>query len=192
MQADGIAGLKSNTVMFGWPRKFDRLESILRIMRAISKTGKSTIISYLKWAQEPGQQKQIHIWWRGLKNNGDLMLPLAYLLSLNPDWTGSKIIVRSIVGDEKERESTEAGLRELVPSTRIKAETEVIVKPAHLSVAQVMHEKSRNAAVVFLGMRNTEPGTESEYARKLSEMVKGLNTTIFVHNAGEFAGDLIR
>ncbi|UCE06704.1 MAG: amino acid permease [bacterium] len=53
-QANGIAGLQSNTVMFGWPKKPERLESILRIMRAVSKIGKSTIIARLNWAHEPG------------------------------------------------------------------------------------------------------------------------------------------
>jgi amino acid transporter len=192
MQADGIAGLKSNTVMFGWPAKSDRLESMLRIMRAISKMGKSTIITRLKWAYEPGRDKEINIWWRGLKNNGDLMLLLAYLLSLNPEWSDAKIIIRSVVADEKERESTEASLRDLVPSTRIKVHTEVIVKPQELSVAQVIHAHSRNAAVVFLGLKEPEAGTEADYARLLNEMTSGLCTTIFVLNAGEFAGHLIR
>ncbi len=192
MQADGIAGLKSNTVMFGWPRKCDRLESMLRILRAISKTGKSTVISRLKWAHEPGQDKQIHIWWRGLKNNGDLMLLLAYLLSLNPEWQDARIIVRSIVADEKERERTEASLKEIVPGTRIKAETEVIVKPPDLSVTQVIHAHSREAALVFLGLKEPEAGKEAEYAQQLIEMVSGLNTAIFVHNAGEFSGYLIK
>jgi hypothetical protein len=41
-------------------------------------------------------------------------------------------------------------------------------------------------------LKDPEPGTEAEYAQRLIEMVEGLNTTIFVHNAGEFAGHLIR
>jgi amino acid transporter len=192
MQADGIAGLKSNTVMFGWPKKSGRLESILRIMRAVSKTGKSTIISRLKWGHEPGRQKEIDIWWRGLKNNGDLMLLLAYLLSLNPEWSDARIMVRSVVENDRARKKMEASLNKLVPSTRIKAETEVIVKPKGKTILEVMHEYSRNASVVFLGLREPEPGAESEYAEHMKKMVKGFNTTIFVHNEGEFAGHLIR
>jgi len=191
MQADGIAGLKSNTVMFGWPHRPGRLESILRIMRAVSKTGKSTIISRLKWVHEPGRDKQIDIWWRGLKNNGDLMLLLAYLLSLNPEWNNARIKVRSVVVNERARKKMEASLNKLVPSTRIKAETEVIIKPPDKTIVQVMHEQSRYADMVFLGLREPEPGSESEYADRLNEMVKGFNTVIFVHNAGEFAGHLI-
>jgi len=190
-QANGIAGLQSNTVMFGWPQKTERLKSILRIMRAVSNIGKSTIIARLNWAHEPGQDKQIDIWWRGLKNNGDLMLLLAYLLSLNPEWNDSKIMVRSIVESSEEREKMVDSLNELVPATRIKAMNEVIIKPRDMTVVEVMHSYSSNSDVVFLGLMEPEPGAESEYAKRLIELSKGFNTTIFVHNAGEFAGHLI-
>lgn len=192
IQAHGIAGLQSNTVMFGWPRKQERLESILHTMRAISKTGKSTIISRLNWAHEPGRDMHIDIWWRGLKNNGDLMLLLAYLLSLNPEWRGSKITVRSIVANEEERDTTAASLNALVPSIRIKVDTEVIIKPPDMTVVQVMHAYSRSSDIVFLGLKDPEYGSLSQYAQQLVDIVKGFNTTIFVQNAGEFAGHLIR
>jgi len=190
-QANGIAGLQSNTVMFGWPKKPERLESILRIMRAVSYAGKSSIIARLNWAHEPGQEKQIDIWWRGLQNNGDLMLLLAYLLNLNPEWNDATIVVRSIVENEKERNSMAASLNELVPATRIKAETQIIVKPDGMTVAEVMHSYSRNSEVVFLGLMEPKPGAESAYAQRLIELASGFNTTIFVRNAGEFAGHLI-
>jgi hypothetical protein len=45
--------------------------------------------------------------------------------------------------------------------------------------------------VVFLGLKDPLPETEGEYARWLSELAKGFPTTIFVRNAGEFAGHLI-
>ena len=143
------------------------------------------------WAHEPGQQKQIDIWWRGLQNNGDLMLLLAYLLNLNPEWNDASIIVRSIMENEKEHDSMAASFNELVPSTRIKADTEVIVKPTNMTVADVMHNYSRNSAVVFLGLMEPEPGAESEYAERLIELAGGFNTTIFVRNAGYFAGNLV-
>jgi len=190
-QANGIAGLKSNTVMFGWPKKRERLESILRLMKAVSKTGKSTIISRLKWAHEPGQDKRIDIWWRGLKNNGDLMLLLAYLLQNNPEWNDARIVVRSIVENEKERETMAASLDTLVPKTRITAETEVIIKPPERTVAQVMQKHSRTADIVFIGLHQPPAGTEADYAERLNSLVRGFNTTILVHNASEFAGSLV-
>ncbi|MDP6041604.1 MAG: amino acid permease, partial [Candidatus Latescibacteria bacterium] len=93
-QAHGIGGLKSNTVMFGWPEKPDRLEALLRVMRGVSRAGKSTIIARLGGGLSPDRIKQIIVWWGGLENNGDLMLLLAYLISMNPEWSNAKLIVK--------------------------------------------------------------------------------------------------
>jgi amino acid transporter len=191
VQASGIAGLRSNTVMAGWPAKPGRLEAWLRIVRAVSRAGTSTILVRLKWAHEPGQQKRIDLWWGGLQNNGDMMLLLAHLLSLNPEWRDSRIVVRSIARDEKERETQAEGLAALLSEVRIEADTEVIMKPPGKTVADVIHEQSSGADVVFLGLRDPEPGKEKEYARRMEELTAGLNTTLFVHNAGRFAGKLI-
>jgi amino acid transporter len=190
-QANGIAGLQSNTIMFGWPRRQERLESQLRIMRTLSKAKKSTIIARINWAHEPGQEKRIDLWWGGLQNNGDLMLLLAYLLTLNRDWRDARIIVRSIARGEEERESQLAALSELIPETRIQAESEVILASANRSITDVIEEHSRGSDVVFLGLMEPEPGAEVEYAERLTKMVEGLNTTIFVRSAGYFAGRLI-
>ena len=190
-QANGIAGLQSNTVMFGWPRRRERLESQLRIIRGLSKTGKSTIIARINWAHEPGQQKRIDLWWGGLQNNGDLMLLLAYLLTLNSEWRDAKILVHSIARDEEEQTNQLAALADLIPETRINAESKVILKPSDQTIAEVIHDNSRNADVVILGLMEPEPGAESDYADRLTNMVEGLKTTIFVRSAGKFAGRLV-
>jgi len=190
-QATGSAGLQSNTIMFGWSKKRERLESMLRILRALSRAGKSTIITRLNWAHEPGQQKRIDVWWRGKQRNGDLMLLLAYLLRLNPEWNDARIMVRSIVESEVERQNMVDSLSALIPETRIDAESEIIVKSPDKTIAQTLQYYSRRADVVFLGLKDPEPGTESTYAERLVELTEGLNTTIFVRNAGEFAGNLI-
>lgn len=192
IQANGMAGLQANTVMFGWPKRSGRLESTLQIMRSVSRTGKSTIIARSGWDHEPGPEKRIDIWWRGLQNNGDLMLLLAHLLKLNTEWNRAKIRICSIVESEEERERMDASLNMLVPETRIKAAIEVIVRPKDSTAAAVMHAHSRDSAIVFLGLREPEPGTESEYAERLKELAEGFNTTIFVRNAGEFAGLLVQ
>jgi len=190
-QANGIAGLHSNTVMFGWSRRKERLESQLRIMRAMSYARMNTIITRLNWSHEPGRDKRIDIWWGGLQNNGDLMLLLAYLLRLNPGWRDAKICVRSVARDEEERQLQLDGLAKLLPETRIGAETEVLVKPVESTITEVLHRTSANADVVFLGLQEPEAGAEGAYAERIIELALGLNTCIFVRSAGEFAGRLI-
>ncbi len=190
-QANGIAGMHSNTVMFGWTEKENRLISQLRIMRAISRAGKSTLIARLNWRHEPGQEKRIDLWWGGLENNGDMMLLFAYLLRLNHEWRGARLVVRTVVDSEEERKGMAESLMKLIPETRIAAESEIIVRQPGESIADVIHAHSATADLVFLGLMEPPAGAEAEYAARLRELAEGLRTTIFVRNAGEFAGNLI-
>ena len=191
MQANGIAGLHSNTALFGWSEKRERLEAQLRLIRAFARAGKSTLIARLNWQHEPGQRKRIDLWWGGLASNGDMMLLFAYLLRLNDEWTDARLVVRSIVSDEAERENMTVSLARLIPEARMQAETEIILRPEGRDVIEVIHEKSHDADLVFLGLMDPQPGEEGEYAERLTELARGLRTTIFVKNASEFAGSLV-
>ncbi len=191
-QASGVGELQANTVMFGWSKQHERLTSQLQLMRALANAGKSTIISRIQWAHEPGQQKRIDLWWGGLQNNGDLMLLLAHLLRLNPEWTDARLTIRSIARSQAERDSQHAGLAELLAETRIEAATEVLYEPdPDRDVADIMHERSALADVVFLGLMMVPSGDEARYAARLEQLAAGFRTTIFVRNAGRFAGDLL-
>ena len=191
VQANGIAGLQSNTVMVGWPSKPERLEMWLRIMRAVSKTGRSTVIVRLNWRHEPGRKKRVDLWWGGLQNNGDLMLLLALLLTLHDELSDASVVVRSIVQSEEERAAQTERLQALLAEVRIEAETEIILRPEGASIADVIREQSEDADLVFLGLNDPDPGTTAEYAERLANLTSGLGTTVFVRNAGEFAGRLV-
>ena len=47
----------------------------------------------LNWRHEPGMTKRVDLWWGGLQNNGDLMLLLAHLLTLNAEWNDARVVV---------------------------------------------------------------------------------------------------
>jgi len=191
-QASGVGELQANTVMFGWSKDRDRRASQLRLMRALANAGKSTVICRINWAHEPGQEKRIDLWWGGLQNNGDLMLLLAHLLRLNPEWSDARLTIRSIARSESERDTQRSGLAELIAETRIEAHTAVIYEPdPDRDVAAILHEKSARADVVFLGLMMPPYGEEVRYAERLEQLAEGFKTTIFVSNAGRFAGDLL-
>jgi len=191
-QATGVGELSANTVMFGWSKEHERVASQLRLMRALANAGKSTVISRINWAHEPGQEKRIDLWWGGLQNNGDLMLLLAHLLRLNPEWTDARLTLRSIARSKAERDSQNTGLDELLSETRIEADTEVIYEPdPDRDVAEILHERSAQADMVFLGLMMPSFGEELRYAERLDQLAGGFKTTIFVRNAGRFAGDLL-
>jgi hypothetical protein len=68
----------------------------------------------------------------------------------------------------------------------------VLYEPdAERDVADIMHERSARADVVFLGLMMPPYGDETRYAERLEQLTAGFRTTIFVRNAGRFAGDLL-
>lgn len=190
-QSNGIAGISSNTLMFGWTEKMDRLAGNLRIMRQAGLMGKSTVICRIRpreWGLRP---RRIDVWWGGLQNNGDMMLLFAYLLSANAEWRGAEICIRSIASTEMMRTQTEVSLRRMLQSSRIDARFEVAMRTEGVNVQAQIQDQSRNADIVFMGLREPPPGEEMEYARRLSELVGDLPTIVLVRNAETFAGRLL-
>ena len=74
---------------------------------------------------------------------------------------------------------------------RITAHTDVIVRDPGRSVPELMREASHDASVVFLGLRTPGEGEADEVAVQMQAMADQFQTTIFVRNAGPFAGQLI-
>jgi len=191
VQATGFAGLQPNTVMFGWPNSNEALARLLRMVRTIHHLQKAVIITRLPTPTGPPEKKSIDLWWRGKEHNGDLMLILAHLLNLNPEWRFAKIRLRSVVEQESAFAAKQRELDELISEARVKASASVVVKPADKTVMQVIQENSGEADIVFLGMQVPKPGEELVYAKRLNDFVHNLGAVVLVRNAGKFAGDLI-
>jgi len=190
-QANGIAGITSNTIMFGWSDKAERTAARLRIMRQAALGGKTTVLCRIVPRPWSTRGKRIDIWWGGLENNGDILLLFAHLTAANAEWSGVEISVKSIASNALTFEQTEASLQELLNRSRIRASAEVIQRPEGMTVQAVIHERSRDADLVLMGLREPEEGEEEAYAQRLSTMVENLPTVMLVRAAGDFAGQLI-
>jgi hypothetical protein len=191
VQAHGIGSLRANTIAFGWPWRPEKLVSLLKIIREVAQIGKASYIVRCIPPQGPQHYDRIDIWWRGKFNNGDLMLLLGYLLTMNAVWHDATIHLRSIVTKDMTRVDIEESLGSLIESVRIKAELNVMVLEEGKTVTEMMHETSKDADVVFMGLMPPEEGKESEYAQRLIDLLEGLPTTILVHNSGPFRGRLL-
>lgn len=191
IQANGSGTLRSNTIAFGWPRRPEKLISLLKIIRKIVHIGKAAIIINSNPPNGPRKFDRIDIWWRGKNNNGDLMLMLAYLLTLGPRWRNTTIYIRSIVTTDFTKTDIEESLDNLIETVRINAKQDVITMPENMSVIDLMHETSKDADLVFVGMMTAEPGKEEEYAQRLTNIIKGMPTTVLVRNSGPFQGQLL-
>lgn len=192
-QANGIAGIESNTVLLGWPDSQERLVHFLRVIRRLKRLNQSLLIGKVQplGPSVEGKPRSIHLWWGGLERNGDLMLLLSYLLSRNPEWRDADIQIKSIASNRLMQEKTERLLAQLIPEIRIKARIEVMVKPDSITVKELIHQQSAKADLVFLGLATPEEGGEEDYAQRLTELAAGLPSLIFVHNGSLFIGELV-
>jgi len=192
-QANGIAGLESNTVMIGWPDARERLVTLLRVSRSLQRLNKSLLIGNIRRLDPPreGETREVHVWWGGLQRNGDLCLLLAYLLSCNSEWRNARIRVLSIASSELMQQKTELFLRKLIPEIRIEAEVDVMLRSAETSVREMIHNESADADLVLMGLALPDEGEEEAYAQRLNDLTEGLGNFFLVRNGSLFIGDLV-
>ncbi len=190
-QANGIAGIESNTVMFGWSDKPERRASVLRIIEELASLGISAVICNPRPLESTRRPRRIDVWWGGLRNNGDMLVLFAHLLSLNPEWRDAVISAKSFATSDMMLERNRRLLDQVVRSARIRAKTDVRRKPDGVSVLDLIKQESEEADVVLLGLRSVKRGEEAAYAQRLSEMIDGLPSVLFVRSAGEFRGKLL-
>ncbi len=191
IQANGLGGLHSNTIMFGWSDDIERIHRLLRIIRIVSKVKKNSILAYVPDIETATKYRRIDVWWRGMQKNGDMMLLLAYLLNLTPEWRHAEIRLRTIVGSDDEKESMYGKLNDLIHESRIHAECDVIINSNNENVIDFMHRSSQEADIVFLGLALPERKNDDDFAMYLNELVTGFKSTVLVRNAESTQGELI-
>lgn len=191
-QANGMAGLSSNVVMFGWPGEdADRLGRLLGLVRRMNGLEKSSmIVRPIKGSRTKGNG-EIVVWWKGKENNGDMMLLLAHLLNLAAGWRNNQLVLKSVADDEASGEAVHRAFESMFPDLRMDVRLEVILRPTDKTHIEVIRDASENADLVFLGMAVPEAGSELQYAEHLLTLLDGLPSTILVRNASRFHGRLI-
>jgi amino acid transporter len=190
-QANGIAGLSSNTIMFGWADRRERLLDVMRVVEQVARLGKSGVICRIVGRRWGGEPRRIDVWWRGLQHNGDLLLLFAHLLSLNAQWRGVRIHIKTIVSGEMMAETTTKQLDALIERNRIDATARVIGLQDGDTVQDTIQRESRDADVVFMGLPELVAGREDATLERLESLVGDLPTVIFVRAAGSYAGELL-
>jgi len=194
-QANGFAGLQSNTVMLGFPG--DGAPGVTRILglaRTLDGLEKSVIVH--RPGPEQTQKKRrpdprLLVWWKGKEHNGDLMLLLAHLLRSTASFRAGTLVLKSIVATEAEARQRRMEFSSLLPEIRIQAEVEVIVNNQDEPVADLIRRHSRGVDLVFLGLPIPPDGQDASYAEGVVAMVQGLPEVLLVHNAGPFRGRLV-
>ncbi len=175
----GLAGLRTNTVMFDWSHDKEGQIKELKAIEALRKIDKNVILLNSKSGLTQ-RGKMIDIWWRGQQNNGDLMLMCAYLLKLNRQWENAQLRILSVIKNEEHKIRLRKGIMKLLPKARIKASVHVFVHEGIFK--DVLHENSRESDIVFMGLPQVNEGDEFQVAKNLDVLCNGLKVTVFVQN----------
>lgn len=190
-QANGIAGIESNTVMFGWANSPVHQATTLRVIERLSLLGKSAVICRISPRGLLPTPRAIHVWWGGLQENGDMLVLFSHLLAQNTEWRRAEITINSIATTSMMQTHTLESLRRLTRAARIEANLDVVIKPPDTKVQDMIVDRSKDADVVFMGLRRIVIGEESNYAERLNTLSNGLGNVLFVRNSGIFRGQLL-
>jgi hypothetical protein len=193
-QANGIAGFASNTVVLGWPRHQEKAADFLVTARKLEKIRKSVVIGKIRPQHAfpvRRTRREIHVWWSGMKQNGDLMLLLAYLLTRNTGWRNTDLKILSAASNQFAQENTQRYLQTMLKEIRIGADLDVFIKQHDLGIGELIQARSSAADVVFLGLATPDEGAELEYVKRLESLAGDLPVVFFVKNSSLFIGKLL-
>ncbi len=194
-QANGLAGIASNTVVLGWPNNTDLQVEFLRGHAAPG--GPAQVAGVRTGAAPapvpPGGHRAAHrpvVGRTAAQRRPDAAADLPAGAATRPGATcGSPSTAwprpRSCA------QQTESFLQRLIAEIRIEADIQVLLKDPEATVADIIRSESRDAEVVMLGLATPERGGEAAYAERLEALSEGLHNVFFVKNASLFVGDLV-
>ncbi len=186
VQCQGMGALRSNTVMIGWPTDPTRAESFGATLRTVAGLQRS-IIS-VRFSDEPDDPwvaptGTIDVWWRG-RQNGNLMLLLAHLLTKTTAWRNRTIRLMRVIEKEAGKAEVERHLRELADEARISVTAHAIVST---NPQQAIIDTSKRAALVLLGFEAPEVGDEQDFYQRMQNWSADLPRVVFVDSVDDMS-----
>lgn len=178
----GIAGLKTNTVVFGWSLDKKGKREELETIQEIAKLNKNILLLHFNKSFSEINNKRIDIWWGGRESNGDLMLLLSYLIRINSNWQKTTINIFSATKTEDEKKKAKMKINKSIKEARIEANVELILL-GNSDFISILHQKSAEADLVFIGLSNYITDYD-DTINSIDHIIDGLNAIVFVQNNG--------
>ena len=194
IRAYGFGPIVPNTVLIGETEKPSSFVRFAELIQLVARSNRNLVIVRERDDDGAGPapaprapRPRIDLWWAGLSAHGAFMLALAILLRRSAAWDDAELCFRTTVATEADRAEAAGRLEAFLREARVAATPEVLVLEGQQEFA-VIRNASRDAELVFLGMRSPEPGETAEaysrYYEALLEATEGLPATALVM-AGE-------
>lgn len=177
----GFGALVPNTVLLGDVEESTDFTLYVNLIMTIYKSRSNLVIvredttgdHIHSWQNT----QQIDLWFRRVGENSGLILALAYLLKTSPEWAGSKLFIKTIVGNQEEKVEQLKHFKSFVEKENIEAEIDIVIKDQS-DIFALMRESSKDARFVFIGMKPPQPEeTIEQYTEYYTNLIK--NTTGF-------------
>ncbi|MFC1529821.1 Na-K-Cl cotransporter [Gemmatimonadota bacterium] len=185
IESYGLGRMVPNTILMGASDTEEHQAEYCEMIAGFYKARRNIAIVHHNPQRGYGRRRHVDVWWGGLKQNGSLMMILAYLLKTSAGWRDAEVCVKMIVSGEEVVPGVREKLSSLVEDLRTGATNEVIVAGGR-SFDEILHANSKDADVIFLGM--AEPGEDfRQYYQTLQNRIIGLPTTVSVLAAEQLA-----
>lgn len=182
----GLGSLVPNTVLLGDTKEGHHRAAYCQMVEKIYGSKRNVLIVRDDETAGFGERRVIDIWWGGLQANGALMLILAYLLQSGLKWQDARVRLKMVVPDDEAALEARKNLKSMAEKTRTGAEPHVLASNGR-PFFEILHESSKDADLVFMGIASPAPGEFEEYYSQLSKRTEGLPSTVFVLAAEEIA-----
>jgi hypothetical protein len=177
LQVAGVGQVQPNTVLVGFSEDAVKQQVFAETVERIVELKRNLIV--FAEAERPATEllPRIDVWWRA-KENGSLMLTLAYLLQRNSAWRDHTIRVLRIIDDEAARDDTLAGMANMIAESRFGAKVEVIV--AKGEAFPVIAQHSGQSAICFLGLSTQALAIKDDPLGYYDDLVAALKGNILI------------
>ena len=191
VEAYGMGYLVPNTVLLGDGETTQDPIEYAQMIASFYRANRNVVIIRADAERLFGRRRQIDVWWQSMRGNGSLMVTLGHLISSSLTWSNMGLNVRMIVKDQDGAAGARENLAELISSTRMQANVEVVVdgRPP----LDVIGATSTAADLTFIGLpRPTEDlAAFADHLRYLIDQTRHLPAVAYVLAAQDIEFDRI-
>jgi amino acid transporter len=183
LQGHSIGALKANTILIGIPEREQEMTHFYKTLELVATFNLNLVVYKHGDVDLRKKKKKIDLWWRN-ESNGSLMALFSYLMTLSPDWSGSKIRLLKALPQQENVEVARQEMNELKRQARIDAEVKVLsYKEDAYEVLRLA--SSQEADFVFIGMGATDGEEAVQSIKELLPKLQSLPQVALVWSNGE-------
>ncbi len=181
IKAYGFGPIKPNTIVMGKSEDMENIERFARLIIQIHRMDRNLVLVREQedesFAGAP-ESSFMDIWWSGQQANIGLVITLAHLLKRSDGWRGATLRLKRVIDQGANRDEMAAAINEHIQAQRLEMSIELVERNG-ADVFDLIRDSSKDASLVFLGLREPEPDESpagyAEYYRHIQDRTEGMS-----------------